>query len=226
MSSFFKVNDADIRVIYNGVDTSRYNQNLRHDHMGQLRRQLEIREDDVVFLFVSYDLKKKGIETLAEAVSQLKQMGNIDFKVMVVGGKPYKALIRQIKTLDVEDKMIFTGPVRSIEAYYANSDVFVLPTYYDACSLVVIEAMASGLPSITTTANGASGIINDEKDGYIISHPPRSLDLANKMQLLLNDEKRQQMSREALCTGRQYSAEKNHQAMIRIFNEVLSLKEV
>jgi UDP-glucose:(heptosyl)LPS alpha-1,3-glucosyltransferase len=90
----------------------------------------------------------------------------------------------------------------------------------------VIEAMASGLPSITTTANGASGIINDEKDGYIISHPPRSLDLANKMQLLLNDEKRQQMSREALCTGRQYSAEKNHQAMIRIFNEVLSLKEV
>jgi UDP-glucose:(heptosyl)LPS alpha-1,3-glucosyltransferase len=224
MSSFFRVNEADIKVVYNGVDTSRYNQNLRHDHKGPLRSQLGIAEDEVVFLFVSYDLKKKGIETLAEAVSQLKQMGHTNFKVMVVGGIPYQALSRQIKTLDIEDKILFTGPVRSIEAYYANSDVFVLPTYYDACSLVVIEAMASGLPAITTTANGAAGIINDGKDGYIISHPPISLDLAKKMQLLLNGEKRQQMSREALCTGRQYSAEKNHQSMIRILGEVAALK--
>ena len=224
MASFFKVNDEDIKVVYNGVDTDRYNQNLRHDHKGSLRRQLGIREDDVVFLFVSYDLKKKGIETLVAAVSLLKQMGNTNFRLMVVGGMPYKALSRQIKALGIEDKILFTGPVRSIEAYYANSDVFVLPTYYDACSLVVIEAMASGLPSITTTSNGAAGIINDGKNGYIISHPPRSMDLANKMKLLLNDEKRRQMSWEALCTGRQYSAEKNHQSMIRIFGEVAALK--
>jgi UDP-glucose:(heptosyl)LPS alpha-1,3-glucosyltransferase len=224
ISSFFKVNGAEINVVYNGVDTSRYNQNLRHDHKGSLRRQLGIREDEVVFLFVSYDLKKKGIEILVEAVSHLKQMGNTNFKVMVVGGLPYKAVSRQIKILDIEDQILFTGPVRSTEAYYANSEVFVLPTYYDACSLVVIEAMASGLPSITTTSNGAAGIISEGKNGYIISHPPKSLDLAKKMQLLLNDEKRQQMSREALCTGRQYSAEKNHQEMIRILGEVAALK--
>ncbi len=224
MSSFFSVNNEDIKVVYNGVDTSRYNQNLRHDHKGPLRRQFGIRADDVVFLFVSYDLKKKGIETLVEAVSQLKQMDNTNFRVIVVGGMPYKSVSRQIKAFDIDDKIIFTGPVRSIEAYYANSDVFVLPTYYDACSLVVIEAMASGLPSITTTSNGASGIINDGKDGYIISHPPRSLDLAKKMRLLLDDEKRHQMSWEALRTGRSYSEEKNHQEMMRILGEVAALK--
>ncbi|MGA7143871.1 MAG: glycosyltransferase family 4 protein [Desulfobacterales bacterium] len=224
MSSYFRVKGADINVVYNGVDTSRYNQNLRHNHRGALRRQLGLEDDEIVFLFVSYDLKKKGIETLVEAGFQLKQMGSTNFKVVVVGGMPYRALSKQIKTLDIKDKVLFTGPIHSIEAYYANSDVFVLPTYYDACSLVVIEAMASGLPSITTTANGAAGIINDGKDGYIISHPPRSLDLAKKMQLLLNDEKRQQMSREALCKGRQYSAEKNHQSMIRILGEVADLK--
>ena len=220
MSSYFNVKDADIKVVYNGVDTSRYNQDLRHSHKGRLRKQLGIREDEVVFLFVSYDLKKKGIEPLVEAVSRLKQMGNTNFRVMVVGGLPYKAVSRQIKAFDIEDKILFTGPVRSIEAYYANSDVFVLPTYYDACSLVVIEAMASGLPSITTTSNGAAGIINDGKDGYIISHPPRSLDLAQKMELLLNDEKRHQMSREALRTGLSYSEEKNHQEMMGILREV------
>jgi UDP-glucose:(heptosyl)LPS alpha-1,3-glucosyltransferase len=224
MSSYFSVKSADIKVVYNGVDTSRYNQNLRHDHKGPLRSQLGIREDEVVFLFVSYDLKKKGIETLVEAVSRLKQMGNTNFKVMVVGGLPYKAVSRQIKALDIKDEILFTGPVRSIEAYYANSDVFVLPTYYDACSLVVIEAMASGLPSITTTSNGAAGIINDGKDGYIISHPPGSLDLAKKMQMLLDDEKRCMMSREALRTGLSYSEEKNHQEMIGILREVAAQK--
>jgi UDP-glucose:(heptosyl)LPS alpha-1,3-glucosyltransferase len=224
MSSYFGVKGTDIKVVYNGVDTSRFNQKLRHDYRGKLRRQLGIKEDEVVFLFVSYDLKKKGIEALVEAGFQLKKMGSTNFKVLVVGGMPYKALSRQIKTFDIENKMLFTGPIRSIEAYYANSDVFVLPTYYDACSLVVIEAMASGLPSITTTANGAAGIINDGKDGYIISHPPESLELAKKMQLLLDDETRREMSREALRTGLSYSEEKNHQEMAGIFSEVAALK--
>jgi UDP-glucose:(heptosyl)LPS alpha-1,3-glucosyltransferase len=224
ISSFFKVNDADIIVVYNGVDTSRYEQNLCFDHKGPLRRKLGIREDDVVFLFVSYELKKKGIETLVEAASRLKLMDHRDFKVVVVGGMPYKALLRQIKIHDIEDKILFTGPVRSIETYYANADAFVLPTYYDACSLVVIEAMASGLPIITTTSNGASGIINDGMEGYIISHPPRSRDLAKTMQLLLDDEKRHKMSQEALRTGLSYSEEKNHREMVRIFGEVAALK--
>lgn len=224
MASFFRVKSTEIKVVYNGVDTSRYNQSLRYELRGPLRRQLGIREDEVIFLFISYDLKKKGIEPLVEAASQLKRMGNTNFRVIAVGGLPYRALSRQVKALNIEDKILFTGPVRSTKEYYANSDVFVLPTYYDACSLVVIEAMASGLPSITTTANGAAGIITDGKDGYVIPHPPGSPDLAKKMQLLLDDEKRQEMSREALRAGRSYSEEKNHQEMMRILGEAAALK--
>ena len=223
MESFFKVDGKEIDIVYNGVDMSRYNKKLRQALRGPLRRQLGIKEDEVVFLFISYDLKKKGIEPLVEAASRLKKMGNANFKVMVIGGLPYRALSKQIKALNIEDKILFTGPVRSTEEYCANSDVFVLPTYYDACSLVVIEAMASGLPSITTTANGAAGIITDEKDGYIIPHPPGSQDLAKKMQLLLDYEKRQEMSREALHTGQSYSAKKNHQEMMKILGEVAAL---
>ena len=224
MESFFDVNRTEIEVVYNGVDISRYNNKLRHELRGQLRKQWGIRDDQVVFLFISYDLKKKGIEPLVEAASQLKKMGNADFKVMVIGGLPYRALSKQIKTLNIEDKILFTGPVRSTEEYYANSDVFVLPTYYDACSLVVIEAMACGLPSITTTANGAAGIITEGKDGYIITHPPGAQELVKKMQLLMDYEKRQKMSQEALRTGRNYSAKKNHQEMMRLFAEVAALK--
>ncbi len=145
---------------------------------------------------------------------------NLFFKIVGIGGLPYKALSSKIKALNLEDIIIFTGQVRSTEEYYANSDVFVLPTYYDACSLVVIEAMACGLPSITTTANGASGIITDGENGYIIPHPPDATYLADKMNLLMANENRKKMSEEAFLTGQVYSTKRNHQEMIRIFAEV------
>ncbi|MBW2569612.1 MAG: glycosyltransferase family 4 protein [Deltaproteobacteria bacterium] len=225
MESFFKVKGSEIEVVYNGVDISRYNQDLRCKLKGPLRKQLGIKNDEVVFLFVSYDLKKKGIEQLVEAAFGLKKMGDMNFKVVVIGGLPYKTLSRRIKALNIEDKILFAGSVRSTEEYYANSDVLVLPTYYDACSLVVIEAMACGLPSITTTANGAAGIITEGKDGYIIPHPPEAQELTKKMQLLMDYEKRQEMSQEALRTGRNYSAKKNHREMIRILGEAADLNK-
>jgi UDP-glucose:(heptosyl)LPS alpha-1,3-glucosyltransferase len=226
MGSFYRVKSEGIEVVYNGVDTARFNENLRHKLRGPLRRKMGIRNDEVVFLFISYDLKKKGIEPLVAAAFELKKMGNTSFRIVVVGGLPYGALSRQITGLNIADKMFFTGPVRSMEAYYANSDVFVLPTYYDACSLVVIEAMASGLPAITTTANGAAGIMTDGKDSYVIPHPPQALDLAKKMQVLLDNEKRGDMSREALRTGQRYSARRNHQEMMRILDEAADVKRL
>jgi len=101
----------------------------------------------------------------------------------------------------------------------------VLPTYYDACSLVVIEAMASGIPSITTIFNGASGIIADGKNGYIISHPPNPSDLADKMHLLMDHKKRRKMSEEAFRTGQEYSAERNHREMMRVLDDAATLKK-
>jgi UDP-glucose:(heptosyl)LPS alpha-1,3-glucosyltransferase len=187
---------------------------------GQLRVQWGVGENDIVFLFVSYDLKKKGIEPLVEAAAELKRTGNDNFKVLIAGGQPYRSLVKLIEHLGLQDTFIFAGRVKSIDEFYANSDVFVLPTYYDACSLVVIEAMASGIPSITTIFNGASGIITDGKNGYIISHPPDPSELADKMHLLMDNKNRQRMSEEAFRTGQEYSAERNHREMMRVLDEV------
>ncbi len=220
MESFFHTNPDEIKIIYNGVDTERYNSSLRQRMRGQLRNQWGVSENDVVFLFVSYDLKKKGVEPLVEAAAELKRTGNDNFKVLVAGGQPYRSLVKLIEHFGLQDTFIFAGRVKSIDEFYANSDVFVLPTYYDACSLVVIEAMASGIPSITTIFNGASGIMADGKNGYIISHPPDPSDLADKMHLLMDNEKRQRISEEAFRTGQEYSAERNHREMMRVLDEV------
>ena len=219
MESFFHTNANEIEIIYNGVDTKRFNGSLRQRMRGQLRNQWGVSENDIVFLFVSYDLKKKGIEPLVEAAAELKRTGNDNFKVLVVGGQPYRSLVKLIEHLGIQETFIFAGRVKSIDEFYANSDVFVLPTYYDACSLVVIEAMASGIPSITTIFNGASGIIADGKNGYILSHPPDLSDLADKMHLLMDNKKRQRISEEAFRTGQEYSAERNHRDMMKVLDE-------
>jgi UDP-glucose:(heptosyl)LPS alpha-1,3-glucosyltransferase len=224
MKSFFHADENEINIIYNGVDTERYNNSLRKRLRGPLRAKWGVNENDTVFLFVSYDLKKKGIEPLIEAAAELKKTGNDNFKIVVVGGLPYPSLAKRIEHLGLKDIVIFSGRVKSIDEFYANSDVFVLPTYYDACSLVVIEAMASGLPSITTVFNGASGIITDGKDGYIISHPPDSFEIANKIRLLFNKKKLQEMSAEAALTGQKYSAERNHREIMKVLDEAQKLK--
>ena len=218
--SFYHIDEKEIKTIYNGIDTAKYNRDLKEHLRSSLRQQLGITDNDVAFLFISYDLKKKGIMPLIEATAKLKKLNFTRFKVVVAGERPYSLLLKQVKRLRIEDTVIFTGPTKTPEDYYANCDVLVLPTFYDACSLVVIEAMACGLPAITTTYNGVAGIITNEKDGYIISHPPHSEELAEAMKALMEHERLKDMSIEASITGKNYSIKRNHHEMIRVFNEM------
>jgi UDP-glucose:(heptosyl)LPS alpha-1,3-glucosyltransferase len=220
MASFYGIDKEEIELIYNGIDTERYNIDLRERLRGPMRERLGLKEDAIAFLFISYDLRKKGIGPLLEAVAQLRKSDPGRFKLVVVGEAPYPALFRRIARLNLEGTAIFTGPTKTPEQYYANCDVMVLPTFYDACSLVVMEAMACGLPAITTNANGAAGIITHGKDGYIISHPPRAADLVEAMKACFSKKRLQHMAKEASLTGRRYSLERNHIEMLRVCNEV------
>lgn len=220
MVSYYSLAEEDIRIVYNGVDPEKYNTQIRQTLRGTIREELGVNEEGVVFLFVSYDLKKKGIIPLVDAVARLKQANNANFKLLVVGEHPSQSLRRYIKKRNVQDMIVFKGPTRSIEQVYADSDVMVLPTYYDACSLVVIEAMACGLPPITTVYNGVAGIISDGHNGYVINHPPHSKELSEKMRVLLSREQRIRMSEEAIRTSKSLTMEENHRQMIEVFNQV------
>ncbi len=156
-----------------------------------------------------------------EAAALLKKSGKKNFSVIVVGDRPYRSLLRRIDRLGIGQTIFFPGPVENVDEYYANVDAFVLPTYYDACSLVLLEAMASGLPVITTEYNGAAGAIVDGENGYIISHPPQPQELAAKMASLLSAENRRKMSLSASRSMKEYSISKNHQHLLRIFDEII-----
>jgi UDP-glucose:(heptosyl)LPS alpha-1,3-glucosyltransferase len=221
MASFYGINEKEIQLIYNGVDTEKYNVDTRKRMRGLMRRQLGISDDHIAFLFISYDLRKKGIAPLIKATAELKEANFRNLKVLVVGERPYRSVVRLVSRLGLKDIVLFMGPTTNPEGYYANCDVLVLPTYYDACSLVVIEAMCCGLPVITTVFNGAAGIISNGKDGYVISHPPAHPELARAMKTLMSQERLKEMSKAASSTGKKYSIKQNHLRMMMEFDRLI-----
>ncbi len=119
------------------------------------------------------------------------------------------------------ENLIFLGHVDEIEKYYAASDICVHPTFYDTYSLVVIEALASGLPVITTAFAGASGIINDGKDGFVINNPSDYHALTEKIKLFFNYEFRIKASIVARKKAEKFPSEKNCDEILKIYNKIV-----
>ena len=223
MVRYYGIDGQKVELIYNGVDINRFNPGLRERLRGPFRQALGFGSEEVVFLFAAYELRKKGIMPLIEAAGILKNLVGEGFRVVVAGAEPYSRLSRRIAELGLDQTVVFTGRIRNMEECFANSDVLVLPTYYDACSLVVFEAMASGLPCITTQFNGAAGIITDGVDGFILDHPPQPEALASKMALLLQPALRESMGRAAVTAAQQYTIQRNHQEVLRVLDEVAGI---
>ncbi len=78
---------------------------------------------------------------------------------------------RLARRLGLAETVHFLGFYPNVEECYWSSDFFVQPTYYDPCSLVVMEALACGLPVITTAQNGASELLQNGREGYVLSSP-------------------------------------------------------
>ncbi len=95
-----------------------------------------------------------------------------------------------------------------------------MPTFYDACSLVVFEAMACGLPAITTVDNGASGVVTDGVDGSVLDDPRDVETMAVSMKRFLDPGFLREASLAAQNTASQYSIEANHARMLAIFEAI------
>ncbi len=79
-----------------------------------------------------------------------------------------------------------------MEPYYAASDIYVHPTFYDSCSLTVLEALASGLPAVTTRFNGASDAILSDEGGKIVQDPANADEIADAIAYYFDEQRRNQ----------------------------------
>jgi UDP-glucose:(heptosyl)LPS alpha-1,3-glucosyltransferase len=206
MATHFGLDSAEIKLVYNGIDCARFAE--RESGRGErLRRELGFGKE-TLFLFMAYDFRKKGVRYLVEAAYKLRQkVGRGRFGVVIVGSPPSPQLRNKVKQLNLSDTVTFQGPTTKPEAFYQACDVFILPTFYDACSLVVFEAMAAG-------------IINEGSDGVVLKDPRDTDEMSDAMLSFLNSQALRDASAAANLTASRYTIERNHSQMIEIFRNL------
>jgi UDP-glucose:(heptosyl)LPS alpha-1,3-glucosyltransferase len=124
---------------------------------------------------------------------------------------PYRRLARRLR---ISHLVTFIPECGDIASMYAAADAFVHPTWYDPCSLVVLEALASGLPTITTRFNGASEMMADGGAGVVLESPRPVERLTEAMSRLLNVETRRGMALAARRVAENYPQERNFEQML------------
>lgn len=221
----YRFPEKNIRVIYNGVDGERFHPFNRKRYRTALRAELGIPEEALVLLFVAHNFRLKGLACLIRALACCKAGTSRPLILLVVGRGRRRAYERLARSLGVEREVRFTGEVSHVERYYGASDVFVLPTFHDPCSLVVLEALACGLPVITTRCNGAAEILTEGKEGLILNHPSDVAELAKGILRLLDEKQRAAMGRAAGLLNQKISYERNFGEMFSLMTEAVKRKK-
>jgi len=187
-----------IIVIPNGVNLKMFNPANRLLCRDRIRQKHGISRSELVLMFAGGDWERKGVLYLIEALSLLPRP---DVRLLVIGSGDRKFYGQLAELKQVRERIIFISHSSNLWEYYAASDVFVFPTIYEPFGLVIVEAMASGLPVITSRVAGAADVIIDGVNGLLLRGPSDVNDLAAKIELLLsNVELRKTMGERARDT--------------------------
>jgi UDP-glucose:(heptosyl)LPS alpha-1,3-glucosyltransferase len=209
-----------IRVIPNAIDAGRLAVDNPPAVRGAFRRSRGLADSDLVALFVGHNPRLKGLPPLLEALRLRRERGGRPIHLLVCGGGklgPFRATVERFGLAETVHLVGFLPDVR--EGFHA-SDLFVLPTYYDPCSLVVFEAMACGLPVVTTRCNGAGELIGEGREGFVIDRPDDVGALASALDRLADDGARRLMGERARALGREQSLDRHVARLVGLFEEV------
>jgi UDP-glucose:(heptosyl)LPS alpha-1,3-glucosyltransferase len=124
----------------------------------------------------------------------------------------------------VAKSVIFAGQCMEMRNAYFAADFLVHPTFYDPCSLVVLEALACGLPVVTSRYNGASELLTPLGEGFVINDPHDAERLAWCMRHLLDPIRRGACAQAARRTAARWTFEHHYQEMLRVFGEAAARK--
>ena len=144
-----------------------------------------------VFLYVGLIIQRKGLKFLIKALSSLKRKGCDNTTLVIVGDGPQREeLENMIKEEGMEKQVIWVGWVdyASLGYCFKSSDIFVLPSFEDTWGLVVLEAMAFGMPVLCSELAGASEMVATGQNGYTFNPArDRPEELAEIMRRFIDD---------------------------------------
>lgn len=219
---YCRLPEEKVKIVRNGVDLERFHPRNRQIFRVETRRKLGLEERDVMLIFVAHNFRLKGIQSLLLALAELeKRSPGHFFKAAVLGAGKVKKFAALARRLGVGEKVLFLGYEDDTPRYYAAADISVHPSYYDPSALVVLEAMASGLPVITTAYCGTSEIIAEGTEGYVVPTPEDTGLLADRIRRLEDPELRQRMGEAARRRAEEFPYSRNMQEILDIYDQYI-----
>lgn len=166
-----------ITVIPTGVDTDHYQPG---DKVAARFRISSPSETKPVLLFVSLDHKRKGLPALLQAMPLIPEA-----QLWIVGAPVDAYWQQEIARMGLTSRVTAFGKQADLRPFYQAADVFVHPTLYDACANTVLQSMASGLPGVISSHDGARDFIHHGENGFLLSDPTSPEEIAHHVQQAL-----------------------------------------
>lgn len=208
----FGVAEDKLHVIYSGVDLEAFHPRLKDQHRTTIRAELAIPEQATLFLFVGSGFERKGVAAALRALPS-------DTYLAVIGhdkhAERYQALAKQ---LGIAARVRFLGPQQEVKPYYGAADALVLPTLYDPFPNVALEALACGLPVITSTKCGAAELL--AQTGLVVDALDRAA-LGAAMTALLDKNHRSALSEQARQLVSGYGTQAMADNLLKLYGELM-----
>ena len=223
---YYGIGPEDLYVLPSAIDPERFVDYDRPRRRLEFRQQWGIAAEETVALFVAMNYRLKGLEPLLHAVARMPivQPREKAFRLVVAGSPETGVYERLVRRLGIAEQVCFIGPCREMRNGYFAADFLVHPTFYDPCSLVVLEALACALPVVTSRYNGASELLTPPREGYVVGNPHDHDHLAWCMTQLLDPARRAACSQAARKAAAQWTFEHHYRQLLQVFNEAAARK--
>ena len=179
LARWFPAVSDRLHVIHNGVDLERFDPARALAHRDAMRQRMGILPDARTLLFVGSGFERKGVRVLIDAFARIRS--KTDFLVVVGRDRHASRYRAHAESLGLSGRIHWAGAQEDVLPWYGLADAFALPTLYDPFPNAALEALACGLPVITTLQCGAAEIIREGWNGCVCQDPLDPAELANKI---------------------------------------------
>jgi UDP-glucose:(heptosyl)LPS alpha-1,3-glucosyltransferase len=217
ITRLYGVDPDKIHVVYNGIDSSTFPFAQRERFRRELAEEFAVADGELRLLYVGSGFERKGVPILIQAAARLR----IPFRLFIVGKGRLATYRRLAQAAGIADRVVFTGPRQDVERFYLGSDVFVFPTRYDPFSNATLEAMACGLPVITTAWNGAAELISNGVNGFVVQDPLAADAIAVCLEKLAMPGECGRMGSEARSTASEFTMTRNVRETLQVIDAVI-----
>ncbi len=213
----YKVPDEKITVVYNGVALDRFHPENKKRYRSTIRETLGVTENEVLILFVGSGFERKGLKFL---IQSLKFLSSDNWRLLMMGKGNWSRYL-DCATEENQKKIHCLDPVDDLEKYYAAADIFVLPSIYEPFGNANLEALASGLPVVTSVHSGAAEILEQGKSGMVVENPSDPKEIAENIDPLFDPVVRKSMGQNARSLAENFTQERNIKEMIEVYQKVM-----